>query len=69
MFFWEGQRGQDRARRGGGIDFYGSPLQREFDKLLPTARLMQALDEAEELAKRLEERYMIILSVSQGVSW
>jgi len=39
--------------------FYGSPLQREFDKLLPTARFTQALDEAEELAKCLEERYMI----------
>lgn len=38
---------------------YGSLLQREFDKLLPTARFTQALDEAEELAKRLEERYMI----------
>ena len=31
---------------------------REFDKLLPTARFTQALDEAEELAKHLEERYV-----------
>ena len=37
-------------------DFF---LQREFDKLLPTARFTQALDEAEELAKHLEERYVI----------
>ena len=56
-FFWEGQRRQGRG--GGGLKLYNFLLQRDFDKLLPTARLTQALDEAEELAKRLEERYVI----------
>ena len=41
------------------MKLYNFLLQRDFDKLLPTARLTQALDEAEELAKRLEERYVI----------
>lgn len=54
-----GKGGRIEWRGEGGLMFYGSPLQREFDKLLPTARFTQALDEAEELAKCLEERYMI----------
>ena len=54
-----GKGGRTKRRGEGGLTFYGSLLQREFDKLLPTARFTQALDEAEELAKRLEERYMI----------
>ena len=53
---------QLRQGREKGLTFYDSPLQRDFDKLLPTARFTQALDEAEELAKRLDERYMICVS-------
>ena len=38
-------------------ELHPSPLQKEFDKLLPNSRAVQAIDEAEKLSKHLQERY------------